>query len=125
MVPSMHVNQRVRLPNEVNANRKTCKVWKTHVHHTSYMSGNTTRKANIHASKNGIIGQMYFLVANLLEVSPVVMNYKMRHNKNRPARYSLVWYLWWQMKWKNTFGTCVRLHARVAMEEGLLSVCVS
>ena len=24
-------------------------------------------------------------------VSPVVMNYKMRHNKNRPARNSLVW----------------------------------
>ena len=25
------------------------------------------------------------------EVSPVVMNYKTRHNKNRPARDSLVW----------------------------------
>ena len=34
---------------------------------------------------------MYFSAENLPEVSPVVMNYKMRHNKNWPARYSLEW----------------------------------
>ena len=32
---------------------------------------------------------MYFSAENLPEVNPVVMNYKIRHNKNRPARYSL------------------------------------
>ena len=31
------------------------------------------------------------LADNLPEVNPVVMNYKMRHNKNQPARDSLVW----------------------------------
>ena len=65
---------------------------------------------------------MHFSAENLSEVSPVVMNYKMRHNKNRPARYSLVWYLWWQKNGKTQSGHA-RLHARVAMEEGLLSVC--
>ena len=35
--------------------------------------------------------QIYFSAENLPEVSPVVMNYKMRHNKNWPARYSIVW----------------------------------
>ena len=36
---------------------------------------------------------MYFLAENLhsLEVSPVVMNYKMRYNKSQPARDGLVW----------------------------------
>ena len=34
---------------------------------------------------------MYFLAENLPEVNPVAMNYKMRHNKNRPAKYSLAW----------------------------------
>ena len=36
---------------------------------------------------------MYFSEENLHspEVSTVVMNYKMRHNKNRPAKDSLVW----------------------------------
>ena len=36
---------------------------------------------------------MYFSVENLHspEVSPVVMNYKLRHNKNLPVRDSLVW----------------------------------
>ena len=36
---------------------------------------------------------MYFSAENLhsQEVSPVMMNYKMTHNKNRPARDSLVW----------------------------------
>ena len=48
----------------------------------------------------------------------MVINYKMRHNKNQPARYSLVWYLWWQKNRKTWSG-----HARLAMEEGLLSVC--
>ena len=58
----------------------------------SYMPGNTRRRANI-----AICIQKWndkcscFSAENLLEVSPVVINYKMRHNKNRPARYSLVW----------------------------------
>ena len=65
---------------------------------------------------------MYFPAENLPEVSPVVMNYKMRHNKNWPARYSLVWYLWWQKNGKTRSGHA-RLHARIAMEEDLLSVC--
>ena len=65
---------------------------------------------------------MYFSAENLPEVSPVVMNYKMRQNKNRPARYSLVWYLWWQKNGKTRSGNAM-LHARVAMEQGLLSVC--
>ena len=60
------------------------------------------------------------------------MNYKMRHNKNRPARDSLaVWpdhfsvisiILWWQKNGKTQSGHA-RLRARVAMEEGLLNVC--
>ena len=59
---------------------------------------------------------MYFLAENLPEVSSVVMNYKMRHNMNRPARYSLN---------RKTRSGHARLCARIAMEEGLLSVCVS
>ena len=35
--------------------------------------------------------QMYFSAENLPKVSLVVMNYKMRHNKNQPARNSLLW----------------------------------
>ena len=65
---------------------------------------------------------MYVSAENLPEVSPVVMNYKMRHNKNWPARYSLMWYLWWQNNGKTRAGH-VRLHARVAIEEALLTVC--
>ena len=66
---------------------------------------------------------MYLSVENLPEVySPVAMNYKMRHNKNRPARYNLVWHLWWQINGKTQSGH-ERLNARVAMEEGLLSAC--
>ena len=79
--------------------------------------------------------QMYFSAENLPGVNPVVMNYKIRHSKNqtatRPARYSLMlpdlfsrYHLWWQKNGKTRSGH-VRLHARVAMEEGLLSVCVS
>ena len=36
---------------------------------------------------------MYFSAEYLHspELSPVVMNYKMRHNKNQPERDSLVW----------------------------------
>ena len=72
---------------------------------------------------------MYFSAENLLEVSPVGMNYKMRLNKNRSARYSLVWpdhlsiinILWWQKNGKTRSGDA-RLRARVAMEEGLLTV---
>ena len=79
--------------------------------------------------------QMYFSAENLPGVNPVVMNYKIRHSKNqtatRPARYSLMlpdlfsrYHLWWQKNGKTRCGY-VRLRARVAMEEGLLSVCIS
>ena len=33
---------------------------------------------------------MYFS-ENLPGVNPMVMNYKIRHNKNRPAKYGLAW----------------------------------
>ena len=69
---------------------------------------------------------------NLLTVNPVVMNYKIRHNKNRPVtrpeRYSLAWPDHFSVivicsgrKMVKQSGH-VRLYARVAMEEGLLSV---
>ena len=68
---------------------------------------------------------MYFS-ENLLGVNPVVMNYKIKLMKNRPAtspeRYSLAWpdqffrYLWWHKNGKTRSG-----HARVAIEEGLLA----
>ena len=78
---------------------------------------------------------MYFSAENLLGVNPVVMKYKIRHSKNRtatrPARYSLVlpdlfsrYHLWWQKNGRTRSGHA-RVRARVAMEEGLLSVCVS
>ena len=61
----------------------------------------------------------------------MIMNYKMRHNKNQPARDSLVWPLARPFfpllifvvadEWKTRSGHA-RLRARVAMEEGLLSV---
>ena len=70
---------------------------------------------------------MYFSAENLAEGNPVVMNYKIRHNKNLPVRYSLAWsghffhYLWWQKNGKTQPGHA-RLLARVAMEEDLLIV---
>ena len=71
---------------------------------------------------------------NILGVNPVMMNYKTRCNKNRPAtrpaRYTLVWpdrffgySLWWQKNRKKRSGH-VRLRAKVAMEEGLLTVWI-
>ena len=73
---------------------------------------------------------MYFS-ENLPGINPVVMNYKIRHNKNwpamRPARYSLVWpdrfsiTICGGIKTEKQSGH-VRLRARVATEEGLLSV---
>ena len=51
--------------------------------------------------------QMYFSAENLPGVNPVVMNYKIRHTKNRSAKYSLAWpyrffhyYLWWKKNGK-------------------------
>ena len=43
---------------------------------------------------------MYFSAEDLLEVNPVLMNYKIRHNKNR-----FFCYLWWQ-KMENAIWTC-------------------
>ena len=60
-----------------------------------------TRKKQIDAHPK-MEWQMYF-TENFMGVNPVVMNYNIRHNKNRPARYSLAWpdrffhyYLQWQ-----------------------------
>ena len=70
---------------------------------------------------------MYFSAENLHspEVSPVVMNYKMRHNKNQPARDSPVWPDHFSVVVAENgkiWSVHARLRARVAMEEGLLSV---
>ena len=74
---------------------------------------------------------MYFSAENLPEVNPVVMNYKIRHNKNLPARYSLAWsgcffhyyYLWWQ---KNTAWTCeATCKGSMGIHGGILTHCVS
>ena len=96
---TIHVNQRVRLPNKIKVNWETYKVWKTCVHHTSYMATRTRRKVNKYASEN------------FLEVNPVMMNYKIRHNKNRRVRYSLAWPLFPLLfvvaeKQKNVVWTC-------------------
>ena len=128
MVP-LHVNQRARLPNEVKANRETCK--KENAFAPYYMATPEEKQIDTHLKMEW---QMYFS-KNILGVNPVVINYKIRHNNNRsvtrPARNSLEWpdhffryYLWWQKNGKTRSGY-ERLHARVAMEEGLLSVWVS
>ena len=71
---------------------------------------------------------MYFSAEYLHspEVGPVVMNYKMRHNKNRPEKDSLVWPdhfpLLVTKRCKCTDWTCEATCKGIAMEEGLLSV---
>ena len=74
---------------------------------------------------------MYFSAENLHspEVSPVMMNYKMRHNKNQPARNSLLWPDHFPLlifvvaeRRKDTVWTCEAIRASVAKEEGLLNV---
>ena len=60
----------------------------------------------------------------------MVMNNKIRDNKNRPAKHSLAWldhffhYLWWQKNGKTRSG-----HARLRMckgsHGGRLAQCVS
>ena len=75
--------------------------------------------------------QMYFS-DNLRGVNPVVMNYKMRHNKNDKAkRHSLAWpdcfffyYLCMVAENGKTRSGHVRLWANIAMEECLHSVWV-
>ena len=70
-------------------------------------------------------------ILHSLEISRMVMNYKIRHIKNWPERDSLVWpdhfvpllIFVVAEKWK-TWSGHARLRARVAMEEGLLSVWV-
>ena len=85
MVATVHVNQRVRLPNEVKVTwasyltEKLAKCGITSMHHTSYMPGNIRRKANIYASENGMTKIRYFSAEKLPVVNPVVMNYKIRH----------------------------------------------
>ena len=94
--------------------RETWKVRKMCVHHTSYttMPGNSSKHIAIRVQKWN--DKMYFSAENLPDVSPVVMNYKMRHNKNQSSRYSLVWpdrFFCYQSfvvaeKWKSTVWTC-------------------
>ena len=92
---------RVRLPNEVRANRETCKVWKN-VHARAILTicqatpeeKQTAKRysysyASENASNKCVSQQKIFTVQRL--VLCMVMNYKMRHNKNRPARDSLLW----------------------------------
>ena len=78
---------------------------------------------------------MYFSTENLLRVNSVLMNYKIRHSKNRPAARPVMYshalpnrfshyYLWW-LKNGKTWSGHARLHARVAMEEGLPQCVVS
>ena len=71
---------------------------------------------------------MCFSAENLPGVNPMVMKYKIRHNKNRSAKYSLAWPYHFSViicggrKQKKTQSGHVRLYASVAMEESLLSV---
>ena len=74
---------------------------------------------------------MYFS-ENLLGINPVVMNYKIRYNKNQPAmrptRYSLAWSGYFFRYYCG--GRKTEIHGldmrgymqRVVIEEGLLSV---
>ena len=73
---------------------------------------------------------MYFSAENLPEVGPLVMNYKMRHNKNQPATYSLIWpdhvvhyYFVVAEKWKNTVWTCEGMYK--GSHGGRFAQCVS
>ena len=80
--------------------------------------GNTRRKANRYASKNG----MYFS-ENLLGVNPVVTNYKIRHIKNR---FSVN--IFGVRKMKNTVWTCeasLRLRMYEGSHGGKFAQCVS
>ena len=126
MIPSMLIKE----PGEVKDNRETWKSAEKCM--CTILYGNTKEKQIDTHSK--MEWQMYFS-ENLPGVNLVVMNYKIRRNKNwpatRPARYSLVWsdhsfhyYLWWQKNGKTWSGRA-RLCARVAMEEGLLSAWVT
>ena len=126
MVPSMLIKE----PGCQTRSRLTEKLAKVqeNVCAPYYMTTSEEKQIDMHF-KNGITN---VFSENLLGVNPVVMNYKIRHNKNRPttrpARYRLLWsdhffcyYLWWKKNGK-TWSGHARLHARVAMEEGLLSV---
>ena len=125
---TIHVNQRARLLNEVKTNRETCKNAEKRA--CTILYGNTKRKRIDMYFKNRMTN---VFLREFSGVNPVVINYKIRHNKNwpamRPARSSLVWpdrflLLVVAEKQKTRFGH-TRLHARVTIEEGLLSVWVS
>ena len=126
MVPSILINEsdcqmRSRLT------EKCAKSRKMHVHHTSYMPGNTRRKANRYTSKNGMT--KYYSVQRIFRL--IQGWWTTRQDIIRISqRGSLVWldcfflyYLWLQKNEKTQSGH-TRLCARVAMEEGLLSVWV-
>ena len=75
---------------------------------------------------------MYFS-KNILGVNPVVMNYKITHEQNRPAtrpvRHSLAWpdclfcyYLWWQKMEKHSLDMGSYMQGS---HGGRLAQCVS
>ena len=79
-----------------------------------------------HPKISGMTKFISVLADNLPEVNPVVMNYKMRHNKNQPARDSLVWPDHFSVinicggrETENMVGHA-RLRARAAMEGFLI-----
>ena len=89
MVATIHVNQRIRLPNKVKANRNLQSVAKC-VCTILAICWATPEEKQIYTCpkwNDKCISQQRIFQ----KVSPVVMNYKMRHNKNQPARDSLVW----------------------------------
>ena len=127
MIPSMLIKES-RCQTRSGIIEKLAKCGKTHVHHTSHMATPEEKQIDSHTKMEW---QMYFSAEKPPGVNPVVINYKIRHNKNRqamrPARYCLVWpdcflcyYLWWEKNGKTWSG-----HERLCAREGLLSVWVS
>ena len=116
---TINVNQNMRLPNKVKANRETCKVWKMCMHHTRSILcwanevGQHQKKSKyicIQKWNDKCISQQR-IFRRLLQWWWTT--YKMRHNKNQPARYSLVWpshffryYFVVAEKQKNAVWTC-------------------
>ena len=92
---------------------KFAKVWKMCMHHNSYMATSEEKQVDAHLKMEW---QICFS-ENHPGVNPVVMNYKIRHNKKRPARYihlgivsrgqtSFLLLFMVAEKWKNTVWMC-------------------
>ena len=132
---TISVNQKVRLLNKVKANRETCKVWKMCVHYTrSICRADEVRQ---HKKKNKYIHIQKWndkcisqqrIFRRLLQ-----WWWTTRWDIIKIGQRGIVLYgqaifsditLWWQ-KNRTTQSGHVRLRARVAMEEDLLSAWVS